>query len=198
MVVDMVSYEQEGFMEFSRTGGKIKARVEGEEQEAEYKAKNFINGAGTIGYAEIEANEIAGFIFLSRTSQGDVVTIPGPEPGPVPFKIGGFVSIRTAKEGGEVEEFYESHMEALKGMSPIADPGWLREEVPRLPQRAVNVVVKIFEMMVEGMEGAMDQIAETLGGGEGGEEGGGEKRCPACGRDVPAGSSTCPACGYDL
>jgi len=143
----MESYEDAGFMEFSRSKGTLVAHVEGNQQSAEYSAKHFINGAGNIGGIEIKANDIVSYLFLSKTGGGDVLTIAGPEPGPVSVPIAGFRSIWMVEEGSPVEDFYQAHMDALGGSVPLSDPAWLKNEIMTLPQRAVDVMVKIFLAM---------------------------------------------------
>jgi hypothetical protein len=192
----MKSFSEEGFSEIGGSEGKLRADVDGQIQEATYKARNFINRGGTIGYAEVDANQITGYLFISKTGSGDVITIPGQGTGPIPFKIEGLHAIVTVDEGSPVEAFYDGHTQALKTASPIADEAWLRQELISLPQRAVDVAIKIFSVVVDSMDEAMDNLAETMGGTV--EDVKITRSCPGCGGETKDTDKTCPKCGREL
>lgn len=191
-----MGFKDEGFKEFTRTSGTLKAQFEGEDQQVDYKAVNFINSAGTIGYAEVDANNIVGFIFLSRTRSGDILTFPGEGTGPLPFQIDGYKALTTIAQDSPVEVFYEEHKKASMGAEIMSDEAILKEEVLRLPQRTVELAMKVFETMVASMDVAMDQFAETMGGKA--EDVKVTRSCPACGGATPGSEDTCPECGAKL
>jgi hypothetical protein len=192
----VTSYGDEGFSEIGGSEGMLRAEVEGQHQEAAYKARNFINRGGTIGYSEVDANQIKGFLFISKTGSGDVMTIPGQGTGPIPFEVEGMHAIMTVEEGGTVEEFYATHMQALKSTSPIADEAWLRQELLSLPQRAVDIAIKLFSVVVDSMDEAMDGFAEAMGGEV--EDVKITRSCPGCGAETSDTDRTCPKCGKEL
>ena len=75
------------------------------------------------------------------------MTVSGMEPGPVPVPVEGFRTIWMVDEGSPVEVFYQAHMDALGGTTPLFDPEWLKEQLMMLPQRAVDAMVKVFKAM---------------------------------------------------
>jgi len=165
-----LDFETEMFKEFSKTQGKIRVELDGDVQEKDYSSVNFINEAGTIGCSEVTVDGRPDHIFLSRTAGGIVLTMPGEQSGPVPFPVEGYKTISSIKAESPVKEFYQAHQAALGGEAPLPDRAWLEEAVPLLPQRALDVTMKIFafaceqmEKMMSGMGNAMGEMMEGMG-----------------------------------
>jgi hypothetical protein len=210
-------FKEAGFTEFSRTEGTMRIRMMGQVSEAQYTSVNHINGARNIGYCEVVADGKTGYIFLSRTSNGDVMTIPGDKDGPLPFPMEGFHCIMVAREDGPVENFYDGHIQGFGDLEPVMDEAFLKEEVPKLPQRSADVAVRLLEIMMgtfAEMGGEiMGAMAEAMGeglkdmggisseGGEGAREGLDDRaKDPEEERDVLASADSsrrCPACGKE-
>jgi hypothetical protein len=165
-----MDFEKERFEEFSRTKGKIRYEAEGEADEKEYASVNHINSSATTGYSEVEVDGKLDHIFVSRTAKGIVLTMPGNQTGAAPFPVEGYSAVSTVKEASPVKEFYDAHVRALAGDLPVADRAWLEKEVPMLPQRALDVTMKIFarvcdqmEKLMSGMGNAMGEMMEGMG-----------------------------------
>ncbi len=165
-----MDFEAEGFKEFSRTQGKIRVELDGDVQEKDYSSVNFINTAGAIGYSEVTVDGRPDHIFVSRTAGGIVLTMPGEQSGPVPFPVEGYKALTSIKAESPITDCFEAHIQALAGEAPVADRAWLEREVPLLPQRALDVTMKIFafaceqmEKMMSGMGNAMGQMMEGIG-----------------------------------
>jgi len=153
----------EGFKEFSRTQGKLRFETEDEVQEKDFSSANFINAAGTIGYAEVTVDGKPDHIFISRTGAGIVLTMPGEQAGPVPFPIEGYKALTTVVACSPAKAFYESHLLALTGEPPLSDRAWLEHEVPLLGQRALDVTMKIFALACEQMDKMMSGLGSAMG-----------------------------------
>ena len=165
-----MDFEAEGFKEFSRTQGKIRVELDGDVQEKDYSSVNFINTAGTIGYSEVTVDGRPDHIFVSRTAGGIVLTMPGEQSGPVPFPVEGYKALTSIKAESPITDCYGAHLQALAGETPVSDRAWLEEAVPLLPQRALDVTMKLFafaceqmEKMMSGMGNAMGQMMEGMG-----------------------------------
>jgi len=158
-----MNIEKESFREFSRTKGKMSYESEGNVDEKEYASANHINSSATIGYSEVEIDGKLDHIFVSRTSRGIVLTMPGNQTGAAPFPIEGYFAVSTVKEASPVKEFYDAHVRALAGDCPVADSAWLEKEVPMLPQRALEVTMKIFAIVCDQMDKLMSGMGNVMG-----------------------------------
>ena len=155
--------EQEQFRELSKTSGKVRFEAEGTAEEKEYSSDNFINSAGTMGYALVVVEGKPDFILVSRSERGIVLTMPGDQTGPSPLPIEGYAAISTVRSGSPLSEFYDAHIRALAGDKPLADRPWLEREVPVLPQRALDVAMKIFSVVCEQMDKLMAGMGSAMG-----------------------------------
>jgi hypothetical protein len=165
-----MDYEGEGFGQFSSTQGRLRFESDGKVDEKDYSSANFINSAGTVGYSETTVDGKPDHIFISKTAAGIVLTIPGEQTGPAPFPVEGYKALASVMSGSPAKAFYEAHLQALAGETPLSDRAWLEKEVPLLPQRALDVTMKIFaivceqmEKMMSGMGNAMGQMIEGMG-----------------------------------
>jgi hypothetical protein len=158
-----MDFEAERFGQFSRTQGKLRVGSGDEVQEKDYISANFINGAGTIGYAEVVVDGRPDHIFISNTAAGVVLTIPGEQTGPAPFKVEGYKALTSVMSGSPAKVFYDAHSQALAGETPLADRAWLEREVPLLAQRAVDVTMKIFAQVCEQMDKMMSGLGNAMG-----------------------------------
>jgi len=158
-----VGFGDERFGELSKTTGKLSFESEGTVDEKEYSSVNRINSAGTIGYSEVEVDGKVDCIFISRTAGGVVLTMPGDQTGPTPLPIEGYAAVSTVMSGSPAAEFYQAHMRALAGEPPVADRPWLEREVPVLPQRALDVTMKIFSIICEQMDKLMAGMGSAMG-----------------------------------
>jgi hypothetical protein len=155
--------EQERFREFSRTKGKMSYESEGNVDEKEYASVNHLNSSATIGHSVVEVDGKPDHIFVSRTAKGIVLTMPGDQTGAAPFPVEGYGAVSTVKAGSPVKDYYDAHVRALAGDKPIADSAWLEKEVPMLPQRALDVTMKIFSIVCEQMEKMMSGMGNAMG-----------------------------------
>ena len=155
--------EDERFREFSRTKGKMRFEAEGNVEEKDYASVNHINAAATIGYAEVEVEGKVDMILLSRTPNGIVLTMPGDQTGPAPFPVEGYAHISTVMSGSTVQECYDAHVLVMAGEILVADGAWLEKEVPLLPQRALDVTMKIFAVVCEQMDKLMSGMGSAMG-----------------------------------
>lgn len=165
-----MDFEQERFKEFSRTKGKVRLEAEGNVDEKDYSSANHLNSSATIGYSAVEVDGKIDHIFVSRTERGIVLTMPGDQTGAAPFPIEGYCAVWTVKAASPVNVFYDTHVHAMAGDPPLADSVWLKKEVPLLPQRALDITMKIFsivcdqmEKMMSGMGNAMGEMMEGMG-----------------------------------
>jgi hypothetical protein len=219
-------FKSAGFTEFKRVEDTLKVSMMGMEQEMPFKAVCFINGARTVGYAELDAQTGHDFIFLSKTDKGDVMTVPGDQPGQFPFPVEGYHSVMSVVKGSPVETYYDEHMKSVADAALVTDEQYLRTEVPNLPQRSIEVAMKIMEAMMQalgGEDGIIKQLGEAMAGafGDGTAEvtdvtvesgteasheeavkrmniGGTKKTCPSCGKEAGAMDRTCTECGEEL
>jgi hypothetical protein len=165
-----MDFESEMFRQFSRTQGKVRFESNGKVDEKDYASANFINASGTVGYSKVEIDGKPDCIFVSRTAAGIVLTMPGEQTGAAPFPIEGYKALTSVMSGSPARAFYESHMQALSGETPLPDRDWLEKEVPLLPQRALDVTMKIFALVCDqmdklmaGMGNAMGEMVEGMG-----------------------------------
>jgi hypothetical protein len=161
-----MGFEQERFRQFSGTQGRLRFESDGNVQEKDYASANFMNEAGTIGYAEVEVDGKPDRMFVSRTAAGIVLTMPGEQSGPAPFPVEGYKALASVMSGSPAKAFYEAHLQALGGEAPLPDRAWLEHEVPMLAQRALDVTLKIFAMG-EAMEGVGKAMGAAAGGAAG-------------------------------
>lgn len=212
-------FDAADFKEMGPTEGMFKLEVMGQVEEIRYKAKNFINRTGTVGYAAVTVDEKMDFMFLSRTEGGIILTIPGDTPGPLPFPIEGYRAITITDTNDPIEKVFSSHVEAMGGDDPIPDEAWLRSEVPQIPHRVSAVMSKLFETALKAMGDMMEGMGQALGeamgqvvGGfqeafdekveekdeeekVGGEDEGDGLVCVACGAKIRIDETACPQCG---
>jgi len=218
-MTDDSNIKGEGFEEFIKTEGMLNIEVMGMKQEVPYKAHCYMNSKRTMGYAEMIAAGKGGYIFLSKTASGEIVTIPGNQEGIVEMEIEGIYKLMSVPENAPFERFYEKHIEALGEEDPIPDEAWLREEVPKLPDRTMAIVMKLLESVFAAF-GGVDGLAEDMGeamakmmetmmstmaqGLQGPSEDGSLDNIPTIDLDEEkeAGDApdvwTCPACGKSI
>lgn|GEM_PF-6465976 len=153
---DLEDFKAEGFAMYDETKGICIVKFMDESTEIPYSAKCFLNPKGTIGYAEVDIKDKHEFIFLSKTAKGDVLTMMGDQPGPLPIPAPGYFAIYGVPPESPVELTFATHLKALGGEAPLADENWLKAETPRLPQRTLDVAMV-----------AMGQVLEALGGADG-------------------------------
>lgn len=167
--------EEAGFREYSRTSGTLKADTMGQTDEIPYASRNFVNGEGTIGCAEVDVGGKACCMFISKTGRGVIMTMEGESTGPLPVPVEGYHAIMCVGQESTFEDSYRVHRDACEGKGLVADEAWLRKTVPEIPQRAFAAAMKLMEGaagLMEGMvqevgrafEGAAKGIAEALGG----------------------------------
>ena len=210
-------FSDAGFKEFSQTDGTAKMAMMGQSEEIKYRSKNFINADGTIGYAEIMVDDVIDYMFLSKTAEGDVLTISGEEEGDMPSPVEGYLAFTVAPRESTCDNIYDEHMKALEGHKAIADEAWLKDETPRLPQRAMDIITKAMETMLSAMGDIMGTMAQAMGDafeegfkgmgeamggevqeGEGPKEEENGKKCPSCGSVSPSSETECSSCGEKL
>lgn len=153
----------ERFREVACPQGSLNLDVKEEHQKKEYRTRNFVNDAGTLGYAAVEVDGNVDYIFISKTDRGVVLTMPGEQTAPIPFTLEGYAAITTVAAGSPVSTAYDAHNRALAGEALRVEPGWLESELPGLPQRALDVTMKIFEIVCESMERMMEGMGEAMG-----------------------------------
>jgi hypothetical protein len=158
-----MNFMEERFKEFSRTKGRMRYEAEGNVDEKDFASANHLNSSATIGYSAVEVGGKLDHIFVSRTAKGIVLTMPGNQTGAAPFPIEGYSAVSTVKEASPVNEFYDAHVRALAGDCPVADSAWLEKEVPMLPQRALDVTMKIFAIVCDQMDRLMSGMGNVMG-----------------------------------
>lgn len=158
-----MDFDGEGFKEFSRTQGKLHVESDGEVQEKDYSAVNYINAAGTIGYSEVTVDGKPDSIFVSKTVDGIVLTMPGEQGGPAPFPVEGYLTLTIVASGSGPKAFYEAHVQAIGEEPLLSDRAWLEHEVPTLGQRALDVMMKIFAQVVKQMDAMMSGLGNAMG-----------------------------------
>ena len=158
-----MGFDEERFGQFSRTQGRLSYEAAGKVDEIEYRSANSLNMAGTIGFSAVEVDGKVDHIFLSRTGKGTVLTMPGEETGPAPFPMEGYLAVSTVAAGSPIGAFYEAHLWALAKEAPLADRAWLEHEVPVLPQRALEVTMKMFQIVCDSMDGMMEGMGKAVG-----------------------------------
>jgi hypothetical protein len=158
-----MDFDGEGFKEFSRTQGKLHVESDGEVQEKDYSAVNYINAAGTIGYSEVTVEGKPDSIFVSKTVDGIVLTMPGEQGGPAPFPVEGYLTLTIVASGSGPKAFYEAHVQAIGEEPLLSDRAWLEHEVPTLGQRALDVMMKIFAQVVKQMDEMMSGLGNAMG-----------------------------------
>jgi hypothetical protein len=174
---DAEDFKAEDFKMFLETQGIALVKLMDENQEMPYKAKCFINAKGTIGYAEVDIQDRHEIIFLSKTAKGDVITLTGEPAGALPIKADGIHAIFSVPEKTPIESEYVQHLKAFGGEVPLVDVEYLQQQVPKLPQRALDVAMAamneflsafggaggLMEAMGNMMTGMMDGIGKGLG-----------------------------------
>ncbi len=158
-----MDFDGERFTRVSRTQGKLRMGIEGSVEEKDYTAANFVNEAGTIGYSEVTVDGKPDCIFVSRTVDGIVLTMPGEQAGPAPFPVEGYLTLTTVVSGSGAKAFYDTHVRAVGEEPLLADRAWLEREVPTLGQRALEATMKIFAQALEQMDKMMSGLGNAMG-----------------------------------
>jgi hypothetical protein len=153
------------FVELSPTEGSIRMQAQGQSMELPYKARNYVNKAGTIGYAAVDANDKVDFMFISNTNEGVVLTFPGEIAGPVRFSLEGYKRLITTNSDATIERAFELHRGGLGSGGALADKDWLEKELPGIPRRAGEVLSRLFEeaaRLMDGMPENVDPILDAM------------------------------------
>jgi len=164
---DLEEFKAEGFVMYDETKGICLVSFMDENTEIPYNAKCFINPKGTIGYAEVDIKDKHEFVFLSKTAKGDVITMTGDQPGPLPIQAPGYFAIFGVPQEAPVELYFVTHKKALGEEAPIADENWLKVETPRLPQRTLDIAMVAMGQVLEalgGPDGLMKNMADAMAG----------------------------------
>jgi hypothetical protein len=167
MMGDLEDFKAEGFTKYLETKGICLVTFMDENTEIPYDAKCFINPKGTMGYAEVDIKEKHEFIFLSKTAKGDVVTMTGDQPGPLPIQAPGYFAIYGVPPDSPIEVCYATHRKALGEEAPLADENWLKVETPKLPQRTLDIAMIAMGQVLEalgGVDGLMQNMANAMTG----------------------------------
>jgi len=199
---------KKGFKKFSETTGKAKMEFEGQTSEIQYKSKNSLNEACTIGCAEIDIDGVIDFVLISKTPSGDVLTVTGDDPGRAPFQIEGYHAFVCVPRQTPLEQCIEEHIKAFDGQEPVADKDWLMEQTPVLPQKALDAIVTVMKIAMGAMEGMMQEvggaiqqgfeaIADSFNAGADVEKDEPEtEEEPVTDEEPETKRKVCPACGY--
>ena len=164
---DLEDFKAEGFAQYLETKGICLVSFMDEKTEIPYNAKCFLNPKGTIGYAEVDIKDKHEFMFLSKTAKGDVITMTGDQPGPLPIQAPGYFAIFGVPPDAPVELYYGTHKKALGEEAPIADDNWLKVETPKLPQRTLDIAMIAMGQVLEalgGPDGLMKNMADAMAG----------------------------------
>jgi hypothetical protein len=164
---DLEDFKAEGFAMFLETKGLALITFMDDNQEIPYNAKCFINPKGTMAYAEVDIKERHEFIFLSKTAKGDVLTMTGDQPGPLPIQAPGYFAVYGAAPDSPVETCFVTHLKALGEEAPLVDQDWLKVETPKLPQKTLDIAMIAMGQVMEalgGVDGLMQNMANALSG----------------------------------
>jgi len=159
---DAEDFKGENFKMFQETKGIALVKMMDDSQEMPYNAKCFINAKGTIGYAEVDIQDRHEFIFLSKTAKGDVLTLTGEPAGALPIKAAGVHAVFTVPEKTPLESIFVQHLKAFGGEVPLVDVDYLQQQVPKLPQRALDVAVAAMNELLSAFGGA-GGLVEAMG-----------------------------------
>ena len=159
---ELEDFKAQNFKMYLETTGIALVQFMEDKQEMPYKAKCFINGSGTIGYAEVEIQDRHEFIFLSKTKLGEVLTLPGEPVGALPIKSPNIHSVWSVPTGSSIETILVAHVKCFGEEKPISEPDWLKEQVPKLPQKALDVAMVAMNELLSSL-GGMDGLMETMG-----------------------------------
>jgi len=151
------NFSNENFTNVSTSAGECKVSVMGNEVKFNYKAKNYINKAWTIAYAEIEMEEPSSgdkkslYAFISKLESEDAITYSGTQGMMRPESKEG-VRIATVDENKSLEEHYLAHLELLGKDKPIANRNELMDKIKDIPHtitdfemESVNKVVGLIQ-----------------------------------------------------
>jgi len=159
-------FEAEGFTQFTEAEGALDVEIMDMQKKIRYKARCFINRAGTIGYADVNlegANEKA---FFSKTKLGAILTLTGEQTGRIPMEVEGLHTIMSVHQGMAIEAICAEHRKAFDGEPAIRDEAWLRAEMPKVPIKAINIGVAFVKKSMEAIKGA-GETTITIGNGPG-------------------------------
>jgi hypothetical protein len=102
-------------------------------------------------------------MFISKTPTCTIYTMLADRDDELPFSGQG---VRVwGVSGGEVDNYYEQHLRALKGEAPVSDAGWLKDELEQAPQTVMDIAMKMLGQILESMggpEGMMNQMADAF------------------------------------
>jgi hypothetical protein len=164
---DLEDFKAEGFAMYLETKGICLVSFMDERTEIPYNAKCFINPKNTMAYAEVDIKDKHEFIFLSKTAKGDVLTMTGDQPGPLPIQAPGYFAIYGAPPESPVEMCFATHLKALSGEAPVMDENWLKVETPKLPQKTLDIAMIAMGQVLEalgGVDGLMQNMANAMTG----------------------------------
>jgi len=156
-------YSGEQFKEISTKEGCLTVELFGDKQEIPFKSVCFANSDGTIGYAQMFIKGQDKLMFISKTPTCTVYTMPADRDDELPF---GAQGVRVwGVIGGEVDKYYEQHLRALKGETPVPDAGWLKDELEKAPQTVMDIAMKMLGQILDAMggpDGMMEQMADAF------------------------------------
>lgn len=164
---DTEDFKAENFTMYTEAKNVAKVQFMDDNQEIPYTAKCFLNAKKTIGYAEVDIKEKHETIFLSKTAKGIVMTMTADKEGPLPMNAEGIHVIYGVPMDTPQEAMFGMHMKALGGETPIEDEAWLKEHVPELPQKSLDVAMMIMNQIFSsfgGAEGLMEALGDAMAG----------------------------------
>jgi hypothetical protein len=164
---DTEDFKAENFTMYTEAKNVAKVQFMDDNQEIPYTAKCFLNAKKTIGYAEVDIKEKHETIFLSKTAKGIVMTMTADKEGPLPMNAEGIHVIYGVPIDTPQEAMFGMHMKALGGETPLEDEPWLKEHVPELPQKSLDVAMMIMNQIFSsfgGAEGLMEALGDAMTG----------------------------------
>jgi outer membrane biosynthesis protein TonB len=115
-----------------------------------------------MGYVDVDIKDKRETIFISKTAKGTVMTMPAEQEGPLPVKTEGLLVVYGTPQDVPVEGMYAMHRKALGTEAPLMEEAWLKENVPKLPQRTIDVAMMVMNEMLAALGGA-DGLMEAMG-----------------------------------
>jgi len=164
---DTEDFKAENFTMYTEAKNVAKVQFMDDNQEIPYTAKCFLNAKKTIGYAEVDIKDKHETIFLSKTSKGIVMTMTADKEGPIPMNAEGIHVIYGVPIDTPQEAMFGMHMKALGGEAPLEDEAWLKENVPQLPQKSLDVAMMLMNQIFSAMggaEGLMEALGDAMAG----------------------------------
>lgn len=135
--------EEQGFKKSGKGKGSWTLLYGSITEDLMYNCENFINKEGTIGYSHIETQKGHHlYIFISPTENGSVITSSGVSDKVSELDDVIFYSVPPSKDA---EEFYQTHLNAIKENSAIADKKFLKKQLKKnaLPDRLYEIVKEL-------------------------------------------------------